>query len=131
MSPSFCTVDRLLWFIREMDASKSSLTMDELHEVAQRYLSRLDGQLEEEKKQRRPGRLMSKRQQEIEATKEREERQYAKEGLGGSTEHQACVSRILTLAVYIAVLPDLCDEESVQSARYWDEQLQGNPGYYR
>lgn len=61
--------------------------MDELHEVAQRYLSRLDGQLEEEKKQRRPGRLMSKRQQEIEATKEREERQYAKEGLGGSRAH--------------------------------------------
>ena len=106
--------------------------MDELHEVAQRYLSRLDGQLEEEKKQRRPGRLMSKRQQEIEATKEREERQYAKEGLGGSRAHLTVMRlRILTLAAHTTVLPDLCDEESVQSARYWDEQLQGNPGYYR
>ncbi|KAK9894750.1 hypothetical protein P389DRAFT_173907 [Cystobasidium minutum MCA 4210] len=102
-------IDRLLWFIREMDPNKSALTIDELHEVAQQYLARLDGQLEEEKSLRRPGRLMSKRQQEIEATKAREELQYTKEGL---------------------VMPDLCDEESVQSARYWDEQLRGSAGYY-
>lgn len=82
------TVDRLLWFIREMDPNKSALTIDELHEVAQQYLARLDGQLEEEKSLRRPGRLMSKRQQEIEATKAREELQYTKEGLGGCSPGQ-------------------------------------------
>lgn len=75
-----------------MDESKSSLTLDELHEVAEAYLARLDGQLEEEKSQRRPGRVMSKRQQEIEATKEREERQYAKEGLGELDMHIAYIA---------------------------------------
>lgn len=29
------------------------------------------------------------------------------------------------------VMPDLTDHESVQSARYWDDVLQGNAGYYR
>lgn len=64
-----------------MDADKDVLTVDEMHEIAVRYLARLDDELEEEKKQRRPGRPMSKRQQEIEATKDREDRQYTKEGI--------------------------------------------------
>lgn len=65
-----------------MEADKTVLTVEELHELAQRYLGRLDAHLEEEKKQRRPGRVMSRRQQELEATIEREDRQYTKEGLG-------------------------------------------------
>lgn len=75
-------MDRLLWFIREMDADKTILTVNELHEIAQRYLARMDSELEDERKQRRPGRVMSRRQLELEAAKEREDLQYTKEGLG-------------------------------------------------
>jgi hypothetical protein len=65
-----------------MDADKTTLTIDELHDVAKRYLARYDSELEEEQKQRRAGRTKSKKQLELEATKEREDLQYTKEGLG-------------------------------------------------
>lgn len=71
-----------------MDSEKTVLTVEELHEVAQQYLSRIDDELEEEIKQRRTGRPKSKRQLELEATKEREELQYTKEGLGERTRHK-------------------------------------------
>lgn len=65
-----------------MDPNVPFLTMNGLHEVVESYLTRMDTELEEEKKRRRPGRAMSKRQEELEAVKKREAYQYEKEGLG-------------------------------------------------
>jgi hypothetical protein len=64
-----------------MDEDKTVLTVDELHAVAQAYLARLDEDIDEEKKQRRPGRAISKRQQELENAKQHEDFQYTKEGI--------------------------------------------------
>lgn len=113
-----------------MDPEKTTLTIEELHQVAQQYLARSDNELEEEVKQRRVGRPKSKRQLELEATKQREELQYTKEGLGERLRLPVQVMREL-LTVRCTVMPDLTDHESVQSARYWDEILKGNAGYYR
>ena len=56
--------------------------MAEVHEICEKFLARLDDDLEQERSARRPGRPMTKRQEELEAAKERETHEYVKEGLG-------------------------------------------------
>lgn len=74
-------INRLLWFVRAMDSDRARLSVDEVHEICEKFLARLDEDLEQERSARRAGRPMSKRQEELEAAKEREAHEYAKEGL--------------------------------------------------
>lgn len=79
-------IQRLLWFVKAMDADRASLSVDEVHGICETFLSRLDEELEQERGERRAGRPKSKRQEELEAAKEREALEYAKAGLGMSPQ---------------------------------------------
>ena len=74
-------VRHLLWFIQNMDSAKARLDLAGVHELCEKFLHRLDDELESERKQRREGRAMSKRQEELESAKAREEQEYGKQGL--------------------------------------------------
>ena len=64
-----------------MDTAKARLDLAGVHELCEKFLHRLDDELESERKQRREGRAMSKRQEELESAKAREEQEYGKQGL--------------------------------------------------
>lgn len=138
------TVNRLLYFVREMDPSKEALTKSELHDLARRFLARLDYEITKEQKERRQGRPKSKRHEELDAVKAREQIEYDTEGLGESKvpmptvdKHAVEVSRIpadvttwsLSRCYTISVLLDLTDKDSVASARHWNDNLNGKSGY--
>jgi hypothetical protein len=55
--------------------------MDGMHELAVKFCARNNEGIATEAAQRRPGRTMSKRQEELETLKKRDEHEYAKEGL--------------------------------------------------
>jgi len=99
---------RLQWFVKELDSSRSHLDIPELHQLVDSFIHRLDDEIAAEQKERRAGRPRSKRHEELETAKARDEQEYAKQGL-------------LTL--------DLTDKDSVISARYWDQKLNGKAGY--
>lgn len=125
-------VKRLLFFVEAMDRSKSELSIDEVHDLVQRYLSRLDEDIKKEASERRPGRPLSKLQEELEAIKQREGQEYEREGLrelqGGAIARLDAPEH-LTDTVLIAVMPDLTERNSVESARYWLDTLEGRAGY--
>lgn len=96
-----------------------------MHELAELFLTRLDDELEQEKLARRAGRPMSKRQEELEAAKARDQHEYDREGL------RACCIPIAyaTVDPLRTVMPDLSDKTSVISLRYWLDTLEGATGY--
>ena len=121
-------VQRLLWFVKAMDENRARLSVAEMHEICEKFLARLDEDLEQERAARRSGRPMSKHQEELEAAKTREAHEYAKEGLGRFATWPASRTSVLRF-MHTPVLPDLTDESSVVSVRYWLHTLQGKPGY--
>lgn len=64
-----------------MEPTLKSLDMQGMHKLAVKFCERHNEGIATEASQRRPGRTMSKRQEELETMKKRDEHEYAKEGL--------------------------------------------------
>lgn len=135
LKPTFCPVNRLLWFVRELqtiDPDRTHLEPFEMHELAQRFLDRLDDELEAETKARRQGRPKSKRQEELEAAKVRDALEYERQGLREFGLEIRHISLLHKLKAQLAVvMPDLSDKVSIISLRYWLDTLDGRSGYLK
>ena len=114
------------------------LQTSEMHEIVQRFLARLDDEIAFQQDERRPGRAMSKKQEELEAAKARDSWEYEMEGLRRPSSEiylrQACRSSGMVLPAVpapFAVMLDLTDADSVLSGRYWMERLKGRSGYLK